>query len=114
LIWSTNWFILTLGAWLPALVNPVFKQTALGYNLPRISRIILTTCLIFLFIIIALDFSLRPKRPKDFPRWKASFEYLQWVLMPVATLLMSVIPGLHSQTQLMTGKRMEYRVTEKV
>src|SRR4030043_261476 len=108
LIWSTNWFILTLGAWLPALVNPVFKQTALGYNLPRISRIILTACLVFLFIIIALDFSLRPKKPKDFPRWKTAFEYLQWVLMPVATLLMSVIPGLHSQTQLMTGKRLEY------
>ncbi len=114
LIWSTNWFILTLGAWLPALVNPVFKQTALGYNLPRISRIILTACLVFLFIIIALDFSLRPKKPKDFPRWKTAFEYLQWILMPVATLLMSVIPGLHSQTQLMTGKRLEYWVTEKV
>lgn len=114
IIWSTNWFILTLGAWLPALINPVFKQTALGYNLPRISRIVLTTCLLFLFIMVALDFSLRPKKPKDFPRWKSAFEYLQWVFMPVATLFMSVIPGLHSQTQLMTGKRMEYWVTEKV
>ena len=114
IIWSTNWFILTLGAWLPALVNPVFKQTALGYNLPRISRIILTTCLLFLFIMIVLDWSLRPKKPKDFPRWKSALEYLQWVFMPVAALFMSVIPGLHSQTQLMAGKRLEYRVTEKV
>lgn len=114
IIWSTNWFILTLGAWIPALVNPVFKQTALGYNLPKISRIILTICLAFLFVVIVLDYSLRPKRPKGLPRWKTALEYLQWVLMPVATLFMSVIPGLHSQTQLMAGKRMEYRVTEKV
>ncbi|MCJ7792643.1 MAG: glycosyltransferase family 2 protein [Candidatus Marinimicrobia bacterium] len=114
IIWSTNWFILTLGAWLPALVNPVFKQTALGYNLPRISRIILTICLAFLFVIIVLDYSLRPKRPKGLPRWQTALEYVQWILMPVAALFMSVIPGLHSQTQLMTGKRMEYRVTEKV
>ncbi len=113
-IWSTNWFILTLGAWLPALVNPVFKQTALGYNLPRISRIILTACLLFLFVVIVLDYSLRPKKPKGIPRWKSALEYVQWILMPVAALFMSVIPGLHSQTQLMVGKRMEYRVTEKV
>jgi len=114
IIWSTNWFILTLGAWIPTLVNPVFKQTALGHNLPRISRIILTICLLFLFVIIVLDYSLRPKKPKDFPRWKSALEYLQWILMPFAALFMSVLPGLHSQTQLMTGKKMEYRVTEKV
>jgi hypothetical protein len=113
LIWSTNWFILTLGAWIPALVNPVFKQTALGYNLPKISRIILTTCLLSLAVIIVLDMILRPKRPKDFPRWKIVFEYLQWVLMPVATLLMAVLPGLDSQTRLMLGKRLEYFVTPK-
>lgn len=112
-IWSTNWFILTLGAWLPALVNPVFSQTALGYNLPRISRIVLTTCLLSLLVMIILDASLRPKRPKDFPRWKVVFEYLQWVLMPVATLFMSVLPGLDSQTRLMLGKRLEYFVTPK-
>jgi len=114
IIWSTNWFILTLGAWIPALVNPVFKQTALGYNLPRISRIILTTCLLFLFIMIALDYSLRPKKPKGLPRWESALEYLQWVLMPVAALFMSVLPGLDSQTRLMLGKRLEYRVTEKL
>lgn len=113
LIWSTNWFILTLGAWLPALVNPVFKQTALGYNLPKISRIILTICLLSLLIIIILDASLRPKRPADYPRRKIVFEYLQWILMPVAALFMSVLPGLDSQTKLMFGKRLEYFVTPK-
>ncbi len=114
IIWSTNWFILTLGAWAPTLINPVFRQTALGYNLPRISRIILTTCLLFLFVIIGLDLSLRPKRPKGIPRWRSALEYFQWILMPVAALLMSVLPALHSHTRLMLGKRLEYKVTEKV
>ena len=114
LIWTTNWFILTLGAWIPALVNPVFKQTALGYNLPKISRLILTTCLLFLLIIIILDMILRPKRPKGFPKWRSFLEIFQWVLMPVATLFMSVLPGLDSQTRLMFGKRLEYFITEKI
>ena len=114
LIWSTNWFILTLGAWVPALVNPVFKQTALGYNLPRISRYILTACLLSLVVIIVLDLILKPKKPENYPFWRSVFDYLQWVLMPVATLLMSVLPGLDSQTRLMLGKRLEYWVTEKI
>lgn len=113
IIWSTNWFILTLGAWLPALVNPVFKQTALGYNLPKISQAVLTSCLFFLLVIIILDTALRPKKIKEVSRWFLLREYLQWVLMPIATLFMAVLPGLESQTQLMLGKRMEYHVTEK-
>lgn len=114
LIWSTNWFILTLGAWLPATINPVFKQTTLGYNLPKISQIILTTTLLFLLVAIVLDIALRPKRPKDASRLFPLLDWAQWLLMPVASLLMAVLPGLDAQTRLMLGKRLEYWVTEKV
>lgn len=113
IIWSTNWFILTLGAWLPALINPVFKQTALGYNLPKVSQIILTACLISLAVIIILDSLLRSEKTK-IPRWKYVLHYTQWVFMPIASLFMSVIPGLDAQTRLMLGKRLEYKVTEKI
>lgn len=114
LIWSTNWFILTLGAWIPALINPAFHQTTLGYNLPKISQIVLTICLLFLLITIVLDIAFRPKRPKESSRWFPIFEYSQWLLMPIATLFMAVLPGLDAQTRLMLGKRLEYWVTEKV
>ena len=114
LIWSTNWSILTLGSWLPALVNPVFKQTTLGYNLPRISRLILNVCLIFLLMTILLDRALRPAKPKNLSRWYPLRETVQWVLMPIASLLMSILPAIDSQTRLMLGKRLEYYVTEKI
>ena len=113
-IWSTNWFILTLGAWLPALVNPVFKQTTLGYNLPKIARLILSVCLVFLIIMIVIDRALRPKIPKEaISRWYNFRENIQWFLMPIATFFMNILPGLDSQTRLMLGKRIEYQVTEK-
>jgi len=112
-IWSTNWFILTLGALIPTIVNPVFQQTALGYNLPKISQFILTVCLASLVFVIVLDMMFRPPKPKGYPLWRSVFDYLQWLTMPIATLLMSVLPGLDSQTRLMIGKRLEYWVTEK-
>ncbi len=115
LLWSTNWFILTLGAWLPAMINPFFKQTALSYNLPKISQWILTTCLLFLIVMIIIDRAIRPKPPKnEAGHWFGFLELIQWVLMPIAALFMAVLPAIESQTRLMLGKRLEYKVTDKI
>jgi len=113
LIWSTNWFILTLGSSLPAILNPKFMQTSLGYNLPRFSQTILTICLVAILVTIIIDFKLRPKEAKNKGIFSKLLEIGEWLFMPVATLFMSVLPGLDAQTRLMIGKRLEYKVTEK-
>ncbi|MDP4010019.1 MAG: hypothetical protein Q8P53_03495 [Candidatus Shapirobacteria bacterium] len=112
LIWSSNWFVLTLGTSLPVILNPHFFQTAIGYNLPRISNLILTICLIPLFILIILDWKLRPvSQKKGFKVFIKNL--LQWPFFPIATLTMSVLPGLHSHTRLLFGKKLEYKTTVK-
>jgi len=113
LLWATNWFILTLGASLPPLLNPKFFQTSLGYNLPKFSQIILTICLISLAITIILDWKLQPQKDKALSFGQKVIYLVQWLLMPVATLFMSVLPGLDAQTKLLFGKRLEYWVTKK-
>ncbi len=111
-IWSSNWFILTLGTSLPVALNPYFFGTTLGYNLPRIANLILTICLIPMFILIVLDWKLRPVyQKKGF--WNIFKNILQWPMMPIATLAMSVLPGLHSHTRLLFGRRLEYKTTQK-
>ena len=112
-LWSTNWFIITLGAALPPLLNPKFFQTTLGYNLPRFSQIILTICLLSLLVIVTLDLRLRPKEQNLTSLRQKLLNIFQWVLMPVATLFMVSLPGLDAQTRLFLGKRLEYRVTAK-
>ncbi|MFH1705767.1 MAG: glycosyltransferase family 2 protein [Patescibacteria group bacterium] len=112
-IWSTNWFILSLGASLPPILNPKFFQTSFGYNLPKFSQTILTVCLLALLVIIVLDWKLDPKKNKGLSFFKKIIYLIQWFLMPVATLFMSVLPGLHAQTKLLFGKRLEYLVTKK-
>lgn len=114
LLWPTNWFILTLGSTIPPLINPYFARTVLGHNLSRISSSILTVCLVFLLVIIVLDLRLKPKRPKEFQLWKIPALYLQWLTLPIVSLFLSALPGLDAHTRLMLGKRLEYRVTEKI
>jgi len=114
IIWPTNWFILTLGSTLPTLVNPYFARTVLGHNLSQISSFILTISAVLLLIVIIVDTKTRPKRPAHFPRWKVPFLFVQWLSLPVVSFFLSALPGLDAHTRLMFGKRLEYRVTEKV
>lgn len=112
--WPVHWFILTLGSTIPSLINKNFARTVLGYNLPRISSTILTLSVVFLLVIIVLDWKVKPQRPVSFPRWKIPFLYLQWLFLPIISFFLSALPGLDAHTRLMIGKRLEYRVTEKI
>lgn len=114
LIWPTNWFIMTLGSNLPPLINPAFQRTILGHTLPLISSLILTLSAVFLIVVVVIDLKLKPPRPSDFPKWKVPFLYLQWLSLPVIGFFLSCLPGLDAHTRLLLGKRMEYRVTEKI
>jgi uncharacterized protein YqcC (DUF446 family) len=39
--------------------------------------------------------------------------WLQWVCLPVVTVVFTNLPALDAQTRLLTGRYLEYRVTEK-
>lgn len=113
-LWPVNWFAITLGATIPVLLNPVFAQTVMGQNLPRISFGILTTCWIFLGVVLIVDLRQRPKRSEHATLFKKLTMPLEFILMPVVTLIFSALPGIDAHTRLMLGKYLEYRVTEKV
>lgn len=113
-LWPVNWFIITIGVSVVTLVNPVFKRTSLGYSLPRISSGILTVTVLFLLVLLIVDFRQRPPRPKEVPLWKVWLSPLEFILMPIAGFFFSALPGLDAHTRLMLGKYLEYRVTEKV
>lgn len=112
--WSSNWFILTVGSVIPPLVNPAFGRTVLGHNLAQLSSGILTLSLIFLLVIIVLDWKIKPPRPKEFSAWKLPFLYIQWLTVPIVSFFLATIPGLDAHTRMILGKRLEYHVTEKV
>lgn len=111
-LWPANWFIITIAANIMPFINPVFTRTALGYNVPKLAGFILTLCLISLVSMIIIDFKNNPRHTKStLRRFLFIFEF---VLLPVAGFLLSTLPAIFSHTQLMFGKRLEYKVTEKI
>ena len=113
-LWPVNWFIITLGASIPILVNPDFKDTVLGHNLPIFSAYILNVCLIGLIVMIVIDFRRRPARPEDVSIVRKFIDVAEFALFPIVGFFFSALPGLDAHTRLMFGRYLEYKVTEKV
>lgn len=114
ILWPTSFFLLTFGASIPALLNPQFARTTLGYNLPKMSGFILTITLLFIIVLIVLDAKSRPKRPQTYSIAKTPLLLFQWILLPVVSFFFSSLPALEAHTRLLLGKRLEYKVTEKL
>lgn len=114
ILWPTNWFILTLGSTIPPIINQNFARTQLGARLAQLSSGILTFSIVFLVIMIILDLRSKPQRPPHYPKWKIPILYLQWFTLPIVSFFLSALPGLDAHTRLMLGKRLKYRVTEKI
>ena len=116
--WATNALLIFLLGWLPLyLGGDKFNTTLLSYNLPRITRILMTIAMIGLIGSAIYSTLLLPRRPDAYKGIKGfvkSFGMLiQWILVPFTILIFGAIPGLEAQTRLMFGKYMGFWVTPK-
>lgn len=114
ILWPVNWFIITISANVIVILNPAFSRTSLGYNLPRLSSFILTMCIVGMLVMMYIDYGMRTKKYPSAPKWKQLIFPLEFFLLPVAGFFLSTLPALISHVQLIIGKRLEYKVTEKV
>jgi hypothetical protein len=113
LLWSTHWFILTIGWWLPWFMAEVMGIGAEHDALHWWARWLLTACLVPYIVMIQIDARLRPPKPATWTRGQGVLAFFMWFCLPVTSFITSTIPALDAQTRLMLGKRLEYRVTEK-
>jgi hypothetical protein len=114
LLWPTSFFILTISASVPPLINPVFKRTVLGFLLPQLSGFILTSASLMLILYVYLDIKLRQRIKIATKTIYIPFLIVQWYLLPVVSFVLSSLPALDAHTRLLFGKKMVYKVTEKV
>jgi hypothetical protein len=113
ILWPTSWFIITIAANVMALINPIYYRTTLGFSLPQLAGAILNIALVALLAMLYIDYRNRPSN-RHLPLYRRVLFPFEFLLMPFVGFFLSALPALISHTQLMLGKRMEYKVTEKV
>ncbi len=114
LLWPVSFFILTISASIPPLVNPIFKRTVMGFILPQLSALILTLSSAMLIIYIYLDIKLRGKVNQKNNPFYLPVLIVQWYLLPLVSFFFSSLPALDAHTRILLGKKLKYKVTEKV
>lgn len=111
--WAIAPFVITFGATLPLLLNPYFGETTLGQNLPIFASAMLTMALASLVVLIIVEHRIVPPRPTEWGVAQRMVSYVQWIFLPIVGMFFSTLPALDAQTRLLTGRYLEYRVTEK-
>ena len=111
--WAITPFVITFGATIPLLINPAFRETTLGQNLPFYASMMLSMALGGLVVLIVVEHRIVPPRPASWSPWQRFISYVQWFALPFVGIVFSCLPALDAQTRLLTGRYLEYRVTEK-
>lgn len=106
--------LITFGGWVPMIMN-TSAHTMVGYNLPNVVSIIETFAMVGLVATVLVSFRMLPPRPAKYKKAKNLSMLVQWILMPVTSILYQSIAAYYAQTRLMLGKYMEkFDVTKKV
>lgn len=117
ILWPTSFFLLTIGANIPGIVNPYFKRTVLGYILPQLSGGILTLTSLFVIVIAFIDYQAKHKLLRKSETGKVPLLLMQWILFPllspIISAFLSSLPALESHTRLLLNRKIDYKVTKK-
>lgn len=112
--WATNSLLIFMLGWLPLFLGGNdFNSTVLSYNLPRMTRLLMTLAMVGLIGSAFYTLKLLPPRPEKYKSRKYFWMIVQWILVPIVMIVFGAIPALISQTRLMFGKYMGFWVTHK-
>ena len=105
--------IVAFGGWVPMIMN-MSSHAMVAYNVPNIVSIVETFASVGLIVSILVSLRMLPKRPAKYRKGKSIFMVLQWVLMPLTSILYQSLAAFYAQTRLMLGRYMEkFDVTRK-
>ena len=106
--------IVAFGGWVPMIMN-LSSHIMVAYNVPNIVSIVETFASIGLIVSVLVSFKIIPKRPAKYGKRKSFSMVLQWILMPITSIVYQSAAAFYSQTRLMLGLYMEkFDVTKKV
>ena len=112
--WSTNALMIFALGWLPvALGGKAFNELVLAYNLPHVTRAIMTLAMVGLVTSAIISMKLLPPRPAHYHKRRTLGMVLQWAFVPITIITFGSFPALEAQTRLMFGKYLGFWITPK-
>jgi hypothetical protein len=114
--WATSSLIIFALGWLPIyLGGQLFDLSLLAYNLPYVTRWIMTLASLGIISSAMLSMALLPPKPLGFKGINSVWYFISWLLMPLTLIFFGAFPAIEAQTRLaLSGKfRLGFWVTPK-
>lgn len=109
--WATAPLLLAFAAFIPAFLN---TDDFASNQLPIIASRIQTIALAGIVVTLFLSLKLLPPKPARYKHHRTLFMVVQWVMLPVTTILFNALAALNSQTRLIFGWNLnKFDVTDK-
>lgn len=112
--WAAASVLISMLGWLPLLAGgQEFLQSVVAFNLPLVTKTLMTAATLFLIASVYINLILLPPRPKKYGIGRSLMMYLQWFLVPIVSVVFGSLPAIEAQTRLMFGFYLEFFVTPK-
>jgi hypothetical protein len=109
--WAVGPLLVLFGGFIPVLFHP---GSYAALELPIIVSHVQTVALAVASVSVFLCLKTLPKKPIRYKRHRTIFMVLQWVYLPVTTIVFNSFAALYSQTRLLFGRYMsKFDITEK-
>ena len=109
--WAAGAVLLAFAAFIPVLLHP---ESYVANQLPLTVRSIHTAGMVGIFISLFIALKTLPPRPARYRRHRKVYMVLQWVYLPLTTILYGSTAAFYSQTRLMLKKYLtKFDTTEK-
>lgn len=112
--WAAASVLISILGWLPLMIGgQEFLQSVVAFNLPLVTKTLMTAATLFLIASVYINLILLPPRPKKYGVSRSIMMYLQWFLVPIVSVVFGSLPAIEAQTRLMLGFYLEFFVTPK-
>lgn len=109
--WAVGTILILFGGFIPSLFT---DKNYTAVELPLIVSRIQTVALVSLMIMLFLALKTLPPKPVRYKRHRSIFMVLQWVYLPLTSLIYNSMAALNSQTRLIFRRYLsKFDVTEK-
>lgn len=105
--WAVTAPILLFGALVPGHISSAAEKSIVINQLPLISSNIQTVALLGIIATMFISVKLLPPKPDRYRKWRYIPMALQWVLMPITSIIFATSAAMNSQTRLMFGKYLD-------
>ncbi len=113
--WAVVPLILAFAAWIPILLSPEGQDSIVAHQLPSIASRLNTIIAAGILLTIFLSIKVLPPKPAHYKAHKTVLMYLQWLILPISSIIYGSFTALYSQTRLLLGIYLDkFDVTAKV